>query len=580
MALTARLNHDPELGDYIDGSLIDISERIEREQADKQRQIAEAATQAKSEFLANMSHEIRTPMNAIVGFSKLALESSLDRKQHEYVTSISKAAETLLTLVSDVLDFSKIEAGKLVLETRPFKLADTLSEVERLFRTEVRRRGLSFKIEDRTSEHPGFPEDGVLIGDALRLQQVLVNLIGNAVKFTEDGGIVLGAEVIAANHGQLVLNLSVSDTGIGIPEEQLARLFESFEQAETSTTRRYGGTGLGLTISERLVDLMGGEIHVSSTVGEGSCFQFTLITSIPDAMELRQSERSERRAGDISLSGRRILVAEDNPINQQLALEFLQRRGAEVHIAENGRAAVKRATESEYDAILMDIHMPELDGLEAAAILRQQSLDVPIIAVSADALSESKAAAVDAGCNAYVTKPIDFDTLLTELDDLLPRSGEPAHPPRRRASDRPKEEQSLDEAVEAALKSMSIQRLPGIDIGQAIRGHNGNIKLMVKLMGDFGTYYGDAGAKMRGYVTAEQFEEAERLAHNLHGVAGSFGAKRLKEASKTLELAIAKSDDTNLLGLVHSFEIALTEVLESTEAMAREEVRLRASDYS
>jgi CheY-like chemotaxis protein/HPt (histidine-containing phosphotransfer) domain-containing protein len=325
---------------------------------------------------------------------------------------------------------------------------------------------------------------------------------------------------------------------------------------------------------------MGGEIHVSSTVGEGSCFQFTLITSIPDAMELRQSERSERRAGDISLSGRRILVAEDNPINQQLALEFLQRRGAEVHIAENGRAAVKRATESEYDAILMDIHMPELDGLEAAAILRQQSLDVPIIAVSADALSESKAAAVDAGCNAYVTKPIDFDTLLTELDDLLPRSGEPAHPPRRRASDRPKEKQSLDEAVEAALKSMSIQRLPGIDIGQAIRGHNGNIKLMVKLMGDFGTYYGDAGAKMRGYVTAEQFEEAERLAHNLHGVAGSFGAKRLKEASKTLELAIAKSDDTNLLGLVHSFEIALTEVLESTEAMAREEVRLRASDYS
>ncbi|TNF80817.1 MAG: response regulator [Gammaproteobacteria bacterium] len=587
MALTARLNYDPEHGDYIDGSLIDISERIEREQSDKQRQIAEAATQAKSEFLANMSHEIRTPMNAIVGFSKLALESSLDRKQHEYVTSIRNAAENLLTLVSDVLDFSKIEAGKLVLEARPFKLADTLTEVERLFRTEVRRRNLTFEIDNNTISHPGFPEDGILIGDALRIQQVLVNLVGNAVKFTESGGIVLGAEVIAWAHGEMVLNLSVTDTGIGIPEEQLARLFESFEQAETSTTRRYGGTGLGLSISERLVDLMGGEIHVTSTVGEGSCFQFTLLASVPDAKDLVQSDRAERRASDITLAGRRILVAEDNPINQQLALEFLQRRGAEVHIAQNGREAVNRATAADYDAILMDIHMPELDGLEAAAILRQQSLDMPIIAVSADALSESKAAAVDAGCNAYITKPIDFDTLMMELDDLLP-DAELRDTPRRRASDRQARvepqtetrEQTLDEAVEAALQAMPIQRLPGIDIAQAIRGHNGNIKLMVKLMGDFGTYYGDAGAKMRTFVTAEQYEEAERLAHNLHGVAGSFGAKRLKEASKTLELAIAKSDDTNLLGLVHSFEVALTEVLESTEAMARDEVQFRASDYS
>ncbi len=577
MALTARLNHDPDLGDYIDGSLIDISERIEREQADNQRQIAEAATQAKSEFLANMSHEIRTPMNAIVGFSRLTLETSLDRKQHEYVTSIRNAAENLLTLVSDVLDFSKIEAGKLVLEARPFKLADALSEVERLFRTEVRRRNLSFRIDNRSSDHIGFPHDGVLMGDILRIQQVLVNLVGNAVKFTESGGIVLGAEVIAATRGQLVLNLSVTDTGIGIAEDKLARLFESFEQAETSTTRRYGGTGLGLTISERLVDLMGGEIHVTSTEGEGSCFQFTLVATVPEAADLVRSERSERRAGDISLAGRRILVAEDNPINQQLALEFLQRRGAEVHIAENGREAVTRATAQEFDAILMDIHMPELDGLEASSILRRQSLDVPIIAVSADALADSKAAAVDAGCNAYVTKPIDFDTLLFELDDLMPGKAE-SGPLNRRASDRA--EQSMDEVVEAALQAMPIQRLPGIDISQAIRGHNGNIKLMVKLMGDFGGYYGDAGAKMRSYVTSEQFEEAERLAHNLHGVAGSFGARRLKEASKTLELAIGRSDDANLLGLVHSFEVALTEVLDSTEAMAREEVKFRASDYS
>jgi PAS domain S-box-containing protein len=579
MALTARLNHDPEQGDYIDGSLIDISERMEREQADKHRQIAEAATQAKSEFLANMSHEIRTPMNAIVGFSKLALESSLDRKQHEYVTSIANAAENLLTLVSDVLDFSKIEAGKLVLETRPFKLADALAEVERLFRTEVRRRGLTFKIDDTTVDHDRFPEDGILLGDALRLQQVLVNLVGNAVKFTESGSITVSAEVTAVAGDQMVLTLAVTDTGIGIGEEKLARLFESFEQAETSTTRRYGGTGLGLTISERLVDLMGGDISVSSTPGVGSRFQFTVCTSLPTGFAAPTTERLERRVSDISLEKRLILVAEDNPINQQLALEFLQRRGAEVHIAENGREAVNRATETDYDAILMDIHMPELDGFEAAAMLRDQSLEVPIIAVSADALAGSRSAAIDAGCNAYVTKPIDFDTLLLALDDLLPAiSGEEL---KRRASDRSEAlEEAFDAKLEAALQSIPLQRLPGIDIGQAIRGHNGNIKLMIKLMGDFGSYYGDAGARMRNYVTTECFEEAERLAHNLHGVAGSFGARRLKEASKTLELAIAESDDKNLLGLVQSFEVALTELLESTEAMARNEIQFRASDYS
>ncbi|MGD8829446.1 MAG: ATP-binding protein [Pseudomonadales bacterium] len=580
MSLTARLNHDPEQGDYIEGSLIDISERIEREQADKQRQIAEAATKAKSEFLANMSHEIRTPMNAIVGFSKLALESALDRKQHEYVTAIRNAAENLLTLVSDVLDFSKIEAGKLVLESRPFRLADALGEVERLFRTEIRRRNLTFEIIDRTDDHPAFPEDGILLGDALRLQQVLVNLVGNAVKFTEKGGIQLTADVIAASGGQLVLSIAVSDTGIGIGEDKLARLFESFEQAETSTTRRYGGTGLGLTISERLVDLMGGDIQVTSTLGKGSCFSFSILTSLPTAETKAQKERPERRVSDISLAGRRILVAEDNPINQQLALEFLQHRGAEVDIAQNGREAVTKATASDYDVILMDIHMPELDGLEAAKILRRQSLEVPIIAVSADALSESKDAAMAAGCDAYITKPIEFDTLLIELDSILPgRLEEHSTPPRRRATDR-LEGADLDHAVEAALSAMPLQRLPGMDIGQAIRSHNGNIRLMIKLMGDFGTYYGDAGAKMRGYVTSEQFEEAERLAHNLHGVAGSFGAKRLKDAAKTLELAIAKSERKNLLGLVHSFEVALTEVLESTEAMAREEIQLRASDYS
>jgi len=589
MALTARLNKDTDGREYIDGSLIDISERIEREQADKQRQIAEAATQAKSAFLANMSHEIRTPMNAIVGFSKLALDTTLDRKQHEYVTSIRNAAESLLTLVNDILDFSKIEAGKLTLEQRPFNLAETLSEVERLFRTEVRRRKLEFVIEDRTGSHPGFPADGVLVGDAMRLQQVLVNLVGNAVKFTESGRICLSADVESLAAPDVMLSVAVKDTGIGISEEQQARLFESFEQAESSTTRRFGGTGLGLTICRRLVEVMGGEIGVTSAVDEGSTFRFNIRLQLAGQDTVLPGRAIPRERNTAILEGRNILVAEDNPINQQLAMEFLQRAGATVDIAQNGREAVDRATASDYDALLMDIHMPLLDGLEATRILREQGLDLPIVAVSADALATRQSAASEAGCDGYVTKPIDFEELLGVMTRLLPESGAPHR--RRRATD-PKPVPDTADAEEPAaalppppgpsrqdLESISIQRVPGIDIPTAIKAHNDNVKLMIKLMGDFGRYYGDAGTRMRKMVNEQQHEEAERLAHNLHGVAGSFGAARLKEASKTLELALAEPEGKNLLGLVQSFEIALTEVLESADALASEEVRFRATDF-
>ncbi|MEQ8859363.1 MAG: ATP-binding protein [Pseudomonadales bacterium] len=595
MALTARLNKDTDGREYIDGSLIDISERIDREQSDKQRQIAEAATQAKSAFLANMSHEIRTPMNAIIGFSNLALDTTLDRKQHEYLTSIRNAAESLLTLVNDILDFSKIEAGKLTLEQRPFTLSDTLGEVERLFRTELRRRKLDFAIEDRTHENASFPRDGVLIGDAMRLQQVLVNLVGNAVKFTDSGGIRLIAEVETLDPPDLMLAIEVVDSGIGISAEQQARLFESFEQAESSTTRRFGGTGLGLTICRRLVEVMGGEIGVSSELGSGSTFRFRVQLQLAGQATVLPKRAASRDRNSSILEGRNILVAEDNPINQQLATEFLQRAGASVDIAQNGREAVDRATASDYDALLMDIHMPLLDGLEATRILRDQGLQLPIVAVSADALSTRQSAALDAGCDAYVTKPIDFDELLGVMTRLLPESE--AADRRRRASDQTAgavaetqlpsvdpvpdavDQEAADAADRQRLENLPMRRVPGIDIPAAIKAHNGNVRLMIKLMGDFGGYYGDAGTRMRRMVNDQQFEEAERLAHNLHGVAGSFGAGRLKEASKTLELAIAEPEGKNLLGLVHSFEIALTEVLESADALASEEVRFRATDF-
>ncbi len=260
MSLNARVNQDANQGEVIDGSVIDISARVERGEAEKRRQIAEAATQAKSEFLANMSHEIRTPMNAIVGFSRLTLETQLDRKQREYLASIRNAAESLLTLVNDVLDFSKIEAGKLVLEEAPFNFGDTLREVERLFRTEVRKKNLDLTVVDHTGDSPEFPQDGIIVGDALRLKQVLINLIGNAIKFTEAGSVTVDAQLQRVANDLLVVGVQVTDTGIGISPEQQSRLFESFQQAETSTTRRFGGTGLGLAICKNLVSVMGGEI--------------------------------------------------------------------------------------------------------------------------------------------------------------------------------------------------------------------------------------------------------------------------------------------------------------------------------
>lgn len=589
MSLTAQLQEDQGEGQFIDGSLIDISERKEREQSDQQREIAEAATEAKSEFLANMSHEIRTPMNAILGFSKLALETQLDRKQHEYLSSIRSAAQNLLGLVSDVLDFSKIEAGKLTLEEAPFKLANTLAEVQRLFRTELLKKQLTLEVEDYTDTDPRFPQHGLLVGDALRLQQILVNLIGNAIKFTAEGSIRLEASISDSTAKGLMLTISIEDTGIGITKEQQERLFNSFEQAENSITRRYGGTGLGLSICKQLVEAMGGEIQVDSSPGDGSCFSFNVNLGVADEQDLADVAGQRKPSGNRdSLKHRRLLVAEDNPINQQLALEFLTQRGAIVDIADNGRIAIAKITEGDYDAVLMDIHMPELDGLEATRILREQGIAIPIIAVSADALQERKVAALEVGCHAYVTKPIDFDVLVAVLEETLPPLEAASFS--RRASDadlaaEPDDnteevETTNERSAEVDANTLALQRLPGIDIAGAIRGHNGNVKLMMKLMGDFGKYYGDAGTKMRSYVQKGQFDDGERLAHNLHGVAGSFGAPRLKEASKTLELALASGgDQSNLVGLAQSFAVALTEVLESAESLASNEISFRASDF-
>jgi len=366
---------------------------------------AEEATRAKSAFVANMSHEIRTPLNAIVGFSRLLSSTSLDPKQRDYVEKAERAAEVLMRTVNDVLDFSKIEAGAVTLEQVPFSPSQVLDNVDAVVGSVARDKGLDFRVRVA----PGVPN--AVLGDALRLEQVLLNLAGNAAKFTHEGSIEVAVEV-DDSAGTAGLRFSVHDTGIGLTEEQIGGLFRAFAQGDASTTRKYGGTGLGLTISERLVGLMGGTIEITSTPGAGSTFAFTVplaATSVSTA-EPADGRPSGARSGEASISGVRVLVAEDNAFNQQVAQELLEAAGAAVAVVDTGQAVLDiLASGEQFDVVLMDMQMPVMDGLEATRRLRASTehATLPIIAMTANALPEDTEACLQAGMDDFESKPID-----------------------------------------------------------------------------------------------------------------------------------------------------------------------------
>ncbi|MEM7205545.1 MAG: ATP-binding protein [Planctomycetota bacterium] len=389
--------------------------RLQQQSVDlaRAKHAAETANHAKSQFLATMSHEIRTPLNGILGTTELLLRAELPASQRECVEIISASGKTLMALIGDILDFSKIEAGMMPIEARRFELRSLLREVVSMFGPAAQRQAIELRCRVAEDVPVG------VVADPGRLRQILTNLMGNAVKFTEAGTVDVRVALRLTSDGDPQLLFEVEDTGVGIAPEQQARVFDPFVQVDASTTRRCGGTGLGLGISKRLTRLMGGEIGVRSEPGEGSCFWFALPLCIADSADFGDSGREAEPDAD-QVFDASVLVAEDNRINRRVAELMLERLGCAVELVPDGAAAVAAVADRRYDLVLMDLEMPSMDGLAATAAIRalpEPAARVPIVALTASVTSEITESCAQAGMNAHLTKPISLDALAAVLGE-------------------------------------------------------------------------------------------------------------------------------------------------------------------
>ncbi|MBF0147579.1 MAG: PAS domain S-box protein [Magnetococcales bacterium] len=515
------------------GILTDLTSRKAVEQAlIDARELADQANRLKGDFLANMSHEIRTPMNAIMGMTHLALQTHLTDKQREYLSKIQYSARNLLGILNDILDFSKIEAGKLTMEHIEFRLDEVLDNLVNMIGAKAEEKGLLLEV----SRAESVPE--VLVGDPLRLGQVLINLGNNAVKFTETGHIRLSVARLEDTNARIRLSFIIQDTGIGMSEEQREKLFQAFIQADSSTTRRYGGTGLGLSICKRLVSLMGGEIQVESHPGSGSTFRFTALfdgegfatgsAAREDGRSRRHKSTTKRRDGEAihGILGAHVLLVEDNRINQQVATELLESNGLFVTLASNGLEALDWLDRKSFDLVLMDVQMPKMDGYAVAREMRRDPRwhNLPILAMTAHVMAGDREKCLAAGMDDHIAKPIDPDLLFEALVSWIAagrREGRPGCP-----------------APDAVPEERLPKGLTAIDIPAGVRKTGGKASFFKKLLLEFHKDYHDVASRMRHLVTCGDGAGALRLAHTLKGVAGSLGALPLAQAAMKLETCL------------------------------------------